>query len=175
MKLLAKVNSTFDGIIGFGAFLACAILIFVMLSVNAEVIMRYFLNRPLIWVMEISEICLLFITFLAAAWVLKVEGHVKMDIVVNRLGPRTQIVINTITSILSIIGVSLVVWYGVGVTWDQFQRGLYAGGSVLQIPNAAILFIIPVGSFLLFLQLLRRTNGYLRGWRRLADSEQEVV
>lgn len=165
MKLLTKSGIIFNRVISAGIILAGVLLVFVMLSVNAEVVMRYFMKTPLVWVVEVSETLLLFITFLGAAWVLKKEGHVKMDIVLNRLKPRAQVVVNVTTSILSIIAVLLFVWYGTQVTWDHYQRGLYQP-TLLQIPNAAVLFIIPLGSLLLLIQLLRRTYGYLGGWRQ---------
>lgn len=111
MKLLTKSGTIFNRIISAAIVLAGVLLVFVMLSVNAEVVMRYFMRTPLVWVVEVSETLLLFITFLGAAWVLKNEGHVKMDIVLNRLKPRAQVVVNVTTSILSIIAVLLFVWY----------------------------------------------------------------
>ena len=79
MKILAKVGTIFDRTIGYLAFVAAIIIILTMLAVSAQIVMRYFLNRPMIWVMEITEISLLFITFLGTAWLLRREGHVKID------------------------------------------------------------------------------------------------
>ena len=164
MRLLAKVSAIFDRTLDLLVFLACILFVFMMLSVDAEVIMRYFLHRPLIWVLEITEICLLYITLLGATWVLKREGHVKMDIVINRLRPRTQSLLGIISSIIVVVVFAVVAWYGAEVTWDHFLRGTYRG-TIMEIPNAYVLVIIPVGSFLLFVQFLRRTYGYLRSWR----------
>jgi len=34
--------------------------------------------------------------------------------------------------------------------------------------------IIPIGSFLLFIQFLRRAYGYFTGWRAIPDKEQRL-
>lgn len=164
MKLLRKVTNIFDGTINLLALLAAVILILVMLVVLYEIAMRYFLNRPTIWVQEYSEFSLLFITFLGTTWLLRREGHVRMDMVLSRLTPRTQIVVNIITSILCAIVFLVVTGYGVEATWEAFIAGARRS-SLLRTPTFTVLFIIPIGSSLLFIQFLRRTYGYLRNWR----------
>ncbi len=166
-----RLATIFDRIIHLLTILAGGILIFMMLAIGVDVVMRYFLNRPIIWVTEIGETSLLFITFLGAAWLLKKEEHVKMDLVLSRLGPRTQVLINIVTSAIGAIIFLVITWYGVKVTWEHFQKGTYQT-SLLEIPNAYVLFIIPVGSILLFIQFLRRSYGYLGSWSAPVDKEQ---
>jgi TRAP-type C4-dicarboxylate transport system permease small subunit len=54
-----------------------------MLIVNVEVLSRS-LGHPTTWVTEISSILILWIPFMIAGWVLRKEGHVKMDLIVER-------------------------------------------------------------------------------------------
>jgi TRAP-type C4-dicarboxylate transport system permease small subunit len=131
-----------------------------MLVVCADVFLRYFFNRPMFWVLESTQFALVFITFLGAAWVLKNDGHVRMDIVINRFSQRTQDRINIVTSILCAVACLVVTWYGVKVWWDYFQINyLYAGSLV--IPAYYLEAVIPIGGFLLFIQFLRKAYGYL--------------
>lgn len=171
MKLLTKVTAIFDRTISLLAFLAAILLILIMLSVSAEVFMRQSLARPIVGVLEITEISLLFITFLGAAWVLKIDKHVKIDLLLNRLNPRAQALLNMITSILCTIGCLIITWYGVRVTWDYFRSGYYFS-TPLETPQFVILCVIPIGSFLLVIQFLRRTYEYLEGWRASPAKEQ---
>jgi len=152
--------------------LAGILLIFITLIIGVSIASRYFLNRPMGWVTEISEYSLLYITFLVAAWVLKKEGHVKMDIVLTRLKPRTQSVTNVITSAISAVVCFILTWYGVRVTWELFQTG-YPTPTILELPKFIIIAAIFIGSFLLFIQFLRRTCSYLGNWRASRDKEQE--
>ncbi len=170
MKLLTKITSVFDRVLVLLAIVAAILIVLIMLAVDVAVVMRYFVGRPLIWVVEVAEHALLFITFLGAAWVLKGEGHVKMDLVVNRLKPRTQAILGIISSIIGIVISWALVWYGVRVSWHEFQRGGYT--PLLEIPTVFIFPIISIGGFLLFIQFARRARGYLRGVRVPLDKEQ---
>ena len=163
MKLV-KVTAIVDRIINFFSVLVVVLLTFMMLSVSFGVVMRYFLKRSPIWVIEVTEYSLLYITFLGAAWLLKKEGHVKMDLVLNMLKPGTQALMNTITSVLCAIVTLIVAWYGAKVSWDHYDTG-YRLSSILRPPSALIVAIIPVGSFMLFLQFLRRTCRHMREFR----------
>ena len=164
MKIIKKVIATVDAIIDLSNVVAIILSFFAMLATCYEVVMRYFLNRPTAWVTEITSYSLLFITFLAAPWLLKEDAHVKVDILLDRLNPRTQAVFNVINSILGAAIFLTLFWYGARVSWNVFTRGYYQY-SVLNIPYVYVISVVPVGSLLLFIQFLRRTYGYLGSWR----------
>ena len=135
-----------------------------MLSVSLEVVMRYFLGRPTVWVLEIAQLGLVYVPFLGAAWLLRREGHVKMDVVLNQLKPRAQSLVNAITSIVGAITCLVIAWFSAQMTWEYFQLD-YTSPTGLRIPTAPILVIVPVGVYLLSIQFLRRSNGYLGMWK----------
>jgi C4-dicarboxylate transporter DctQ subunit len=164
MKLITKAGIIFDRIIDLTMILAAVLLFFVTFSVGAEVFLRYFLGRPTIWVTEVAEYTLLYITFLAVAWVLRREGHVKMDLVLNRFSPKTQSMVNAITSLAGTLVCFILTWFGAKTTWYFFQGG-YPTPTPLRVPKFIIVAIIFFGSFLLFIQFLRRTYGYVESWR----------
>ena len=164
MNLVTKSTAIFDRIIGFLALLAAFVLVFMMLIVGTEVVSRYFLGSPIRWVVEITEYLLLFMTFLATAWVLRKEGHVKVDLVLNLLKPGAQPIVNIITSIICALMWLLLTCYGVKVVVDHIQIG-YHMSTRLAPPAPLIIFIIPIGSFLLSIQFLRRAYGFLESWR----------
>ncbi len=171
MKLLAKAGAVFDRTIGYLAFMAAVLIIFTMLAVGAEIIMRYFLHRPMIWVMEITEIILLFITFLGTAWLLKREGHVTVDILLIRVNQKTRAFLGIVSSIIGIIVCMVLVWYGTRVSIDFIQGGLYEP-TLLELPKGPLLTVIPLGSFLLLIQFLRRTYGNLVNWKVSLNEEE---
>jgi TRAP-type C4-dicarboxylate transport system permease small subunit len=168
MKLLQKSQELFDKIINLLAVLAATIILFVTLAVCADIILRNFLHKPLVWVFETTEYLLLYMTFLGAAWVLKREGHVHVDILINKLSRKAQARFGVITSMIGIIICGAFVVYGSEVTWDYFARGVVSTKSLLGFPYAPVLMIIPIGSFFLLLQFVRRTYGYMRTLRALS-------
>jgi C4-dicarboxylate transporter, DctQ subunit len=160
---MKKLLTIFDRTMDFMAFLAGVILIFIMLSVCGEVILRDFLNAPQMWVTQVTECLLLYITFLGSAWLLREEGHVKVDILLSHLKPRTGALLGIIGSLIGVI-VSLVITIcGSTLTWHYFLKGMYTP-TVMEIPLAAILVIIPFGSLMLLIQFIRRTCRFIAGF-----------
>ena len=170
MKLLNKCITIFDHTLDFFAILAAAFLIYIALGVTTEVVLRKVLGRPIIWMAETAEYSLLWVTFLVAAWVLRSDGHVKMDLLLHNLNPKTQALINTVTSVVSIIICLALTWFSAQVTWGYFQTD-YRINTFVRPPKFLIMLVIPVGSFLLSVQFLRRSYGYFRNWRTSADKK----
>jgi len=160
MNFLVKIGRILDKIMEIFSFLAGLILAFILLSVCLEVFMRYFLNRPLQWVVELTEYALLFITFLGTAWLLKRDGHINVDIFLSLLSSRNRAGLKIFSSLIGIIVSFCLVWYGVAVSWEHFQDGIY-NITLLEFPKAPLLAIIPIGSLILLAQFIRRAYGSL--------------
>ena len=132
-----------------------------MVCVCFDALGRYFFGYNISWVTEITEYSLLYITFLGAAWLLRQERHVTIEIVLSVMNTRSQIILLIITSIFCAFIYKIVFVYGVIVTYDHWSRGIYDPGT-LKFPKAAIIAIIPIGSLMLIIQFLRRAyKAYL--------------
>ncbi|WP_300456050.1 TRAP transporter small permease [Desulfobacula sp.] len=140
--------------------LAGIMLIFIMLSVCLEVVLRNLFNTSLIWITEVTEVLLLYITFLGSAWVLKEGGHVKVDIILSRLSPRKISFLGIFSSIIGIFVCLILTVYGFKLTMASLQNGLYTT-SALEIPMWIILIIIPIGGLMLLIQFMRRTLRFV--------------
>ena len=164
MKLRLKVWSAFDFTLNLFALLAILIIIFVLVTVCLGVFMRYFLNNPLGWVVQTSQYSLVFVTFLSAAWVLKREKHVTMDLLTNWLSPEKKAMFGMITSVIGATVCLVITFYSTLVTLDHFQRKIY-DMQVIEVPLGPLFAVITLGCFTLFIQFLRRVFGYLEQWR----------
>ncbi len=151
--------------------MAAALLVFVAIAISVDVLVRKFLGISFAGLLELTEFSLLWITFLGTAWLLQRDGHVSIDLVISRLNPRPRALVNLITSSTCTILFGVITWYGVKVTWQDFVTG-FLMETVLTPPKWIIETIIPIGSFLLFIQLLRKTYGYLVSWKVLSTREQ---
>lgn len=168
MKPLTKASNVFDHVLNIVFIFTGILLAFSWLSVCFEIVMRYFVHRPQGWVLEITEYSLVWLTFLGAAWLLREDGHVKMDLLINRVSPRTNSLLKIITSSLCVILWLTVMWYSGLVVWYKYVEGDLT--SWLELPEAPFYVVMPIGSFLLFIQFLRRTYGFLGGWRASPQS-----
>lgn len=159
MKLLGRAAATFDHALNILLYAAAGLILVCLVAVCTEVLMRYFLNRPLIWVVEVTEYTILYTTFLAAARLLKEEGHVKIELVVDALKPRAQALLNAITSMLGIVVCLVLVFFGTWSTVVHFREDIPTF-TAMEIPKWPFLMIIPFGSFLLLIQFVRRAYEY---------------
>ena len=135
--------------------------------VGADITLRYLFNKPVGWVKEVSEYTLVGLGFLVAAWILKDDAHVKMDLVLSKLSPRPQTMLNIITSLISTIVVFIITWFTMRVIIDFYRTKLVAP-TVLEPPKWILLTPILVGSFLLGIQFIRRTYGFIGKWKSLS-------
>lgn len=158
MKTLGRA---FDGLVNLSALMAAAILIFIMLSVCAEIILRYFFNSPLIWVIEISEYGLLYITFLGTAWVLRREAHISVDLFIKLFGRTGRNLLRIFCALAGIFVCFIFVRYGVSVVWEYYFSGS-ARPTSLEVPTFLILWVIPYGGMLLLIQFLRDLINHKR-------------
>jgi TRAP-type C4-dicarboxylate transport system permease small subunit len=171
MKLFAKLAVIFDRILDATVVLAGVLLVFAVVSVTVAVASRYLLGYPIGWVIEIDSYILLYICFLVGAWVLREEGHVIIDVLLERLNPRTQSWMNIVTSLVSAGVCFILAWYGAADTWDLLKTN-YFTPTQLEIPKWIINVIIFIGSFFLFIQFLRRAYLYSKG-RKMRHLREE--
>ena len=164
MKIMNRLNLFFDHLINLMAFLGGILLALVILVVTVAVVSRYFFNRPIGWSIEICEYALVCITFLIAAWVLRGEGHVRMDLVLNWLNPKAQAAMNSITSSVSTAVCLCLTLFGIKVSWDLFQND-YFTPTILMLPKFIFIAVMAFGCLVLSIQFMRRTCGYIRVWR----------
>ena len=167
MKLITPLENFFDRILNILMAIACIILSLVTLSVCLEVILRYFFNRPPVWVIELSEYALLYITFLGAAWVLKSNDHVSVDLFFAMMDGRKRTICTLIGFIICLLVSTVFIVYGARVTWDHFSKGIY-NPTILEVPKAAIIMIIPLGGLTLFIESAR---GALHAIRKLKERQ----
>jgi TRAP-type C4-dicarboxylate transport system permease small subunit len=170
MKSLTWLGKIFDQINIAMVVISAILILGLTFVVGADITLRYVFLRPLGWVKEVSEYILVALGFLVAAWILNDDGHVKMDLLLTKVSPRTQIIMNLITSILSIFVVLIVTWFSLRVIID-FYRTKLVTPSVLEPQKWVLLIPIFVGSLLLAIQFIRRTFYFINRWKTLGKEK----
>jgi C4-dicarboxylate transporter, DctQ subunit len=137
------------------------LLMFVTIGTCIDVLLRYVFNRPIGWMLEVTEYAMLYIPFLGAALVLKEDGHIRIDLVITFLSERLRGWLNVATSFVGGMVMGTYTWFGAQVTLDYFRRGVPSLES-LKTPMFLILMIIPIGGFFFSIQFFRQMAGYYR-------------
>ena len=157
------IDAIIDRISDIFAYIAGLLLIYIVIVITVDVVFRYLFNNPLPYTLDISEILLHFITFLTAAWVMKRDGHVKMDLLLSTLRTKHQWFLLGVTSIVAAIISLIICWYGAVVTWDLYSRHIIHG-VMLELPRAPIILIIPISFLFLFFQCVKQSANYFLKW-----------
>ena len=171
MKLRTKVSSIFDRFLDSLVYLAAFLVVFMTVGIITEVVLRKVWLVSIPWMHEATEYGIVWIGFLVGAWLLRENGHISIDILTNRLKPETAALVNTITSVIGVIVFLIITWFSVQVAWGYLQVGARMS-TITRPPRFPLFIIIPIGSFLLFIQFMRRTRGYFQRWRGLPDQRQ---
>jgi C4-dicarboxylate transporter DctQ subunit len=149
----------FDLVIDVGAVIAAALLIATMLATVIKVVFRYGLHLSFVGVDQISGTLLLYVAMLGAAWVLRRDEHVVVDLLLGRLRERERAYLLVASSLVGALICFLIVVFGTMEVITSIQRGIRIPAEV-EMPRAVDTAVIPLGFLLLGLQFLRRAvNG----------------
>ncbi len=129
--------------------------------ITYEVLARYLFNAPTIWAAELSQLLLLWGSFMAMATLLRQRAHIRITLLTARLGDRGRQACEAFTLVF-IAGFSAVAaWHGWFIAYDSFERGR-STGTMLNIPNWWSEMVIPLGFLVLLLQCLAELHRVLR-------------
>ena len=160
------MTAIYDRVLRAFAVIAGLLLVFSMLLVTFDVIGRYFFAAPIPWAFEITEYILLYIPFLGMAWLVRrAEGHVRIDVVLQAFGSRSQARLNFWTALLVAATCFAVAYYGIISTWGHFERGVMTN-KVYQIPKFLLIMVIPAGFALTAIEFIRKARVHYLEWRQ---------
>ena len=142
MKLFETMARIFDLIVDGMAFIAGLFSIAIMVLICYLVIMRYIFSSPPAWILEICEYLLIYITFLSATWLLRKNGHVRVDLFLSWLSEYKQKVMRVFTSVVGGLSCAILTWFSLMVTLDNFSRNILSI-QTLSIPKWILYAIIP--------------------------------
>ncbi len=118
-----------------------------------EVFVRYVLNNPTSWAFDMSYILYGALFFMAGAYTLSRNGHVRGDFIYRMWRPRTQAIVELTLYILFFYpGVLALVYAGWGYGTDAMRIREVSVNSPVGIPVWQLKMLIPFGATLLALQ-----------------------
>lgn len=165
---LQKTKHAFDIALDLLVWISVALLILVVLSVAGEVVARSAFNKPQAWVLEFSEYALLFITCLVAAHLVRAEKNITIDVVTALLKERNRRALAIVQCLVVCVVSFVLLFYGVKVTADLYVRGIY-NPTIVQVPLAYIIFVIPLGGLFIFIQSLISLGSSLKAIKGSRD------
>lgn len=164
----SRLTDAIDSINGFvGEFVAYWAVLAVFVYYY-EVIARYVFNSPTNWAHESMFLMFGMQYLLSGGYALKVDAHVRVDVIYGMLSDRAKVITDIITSISFFIFTIALLWTG----WIFFMDS-WAVWEVSftewQIQYWPVKFAIPLGAALLLLQGLSRLSKDVIALRNLSS------
>jgi TRAP-type transport system small permease protein len=129
----------------------------------AQVVARYLFRSPIAWSEELARFALIWLAFVAAAWVMGEGRHLVVDVVSGRMSRRGRVVLDCVSSAVVLLTCLVLLPAGAGFAWQM-------GGvksSALGIPMSWWYFAPVTG-----LALLALHSG-MRIWMTLHRGEPD--
>ena len=161
-----RIFVAIDSLNRFAAMIASALFVAAGAMLTYEVIARYFFVKPTRWAAELSQMCLIWGSLLAMAWLLHKRDHIQVDAVVRMLRAPVVRFLDTIVMLVIAVFSGVTGWYGYLIFHDSFERGRTTG-SLLDLPIWITELAVPVGFVLLLLQTILEL---IRLYSRTANS-----
>jgi TRAP-type C4-dicarboxylate transport system permease small subunit len=147
-KKTQKILSIHNIIATILGFLTLALMFVIVVDVGG----RFFFNKPLSGGVEVSQILLTWILFMPLAYALVRGAHVRVTILSMHLPSRVKRVLEVIVTIISIGFFGLAIF----ACWKYFWASISVAETMaapIWLPLWAAKFALPLGFFLIFVQL----------------------
>jgi TRAP-type C4-dicarboxylate transport system permease small subunit len=154
LRTLAKAH---DRLTYAGFVVATVLLGVIFIEYCAEVVLRYILNAPTSWGLELISYSQCISVFLVMPLLSKNGGHVAITILVERLPPRSAGILSWILYFLAFLICALGAW----ITWDESFRQFVQDVQLMKvhpIPQWWISIFIGYGFAMSALHFLRHLD-----------------
>lgn len=141
--------------------LVAGVLIFALMGLGVvQIVLRTVFSAPLLGYIDIVELSMVGFAVLAIAFVQRVGGHVRMELLIQKLRGRALWFFETLGCGLAIFVVSILIPY----SYDHFQRAFEFGDSTIDLELATwpAKLVVPVALTLLLIRLFIQLLGYVR-------------
>ena len=152
---LARAAATLAGL---------AILAIVAL-ISFDVFMRYFFDRPQLFVDEVASFLQVLAIFAGLAYTFRVGGHVRVDLLTGRLPGPVRAWLRVMTLALGLVFLGIVIWTTTQSALTAYRYGRVS--AVMLYPLWAPMLLIPAGLALMavaiLVALVRQVRALLNG------------
>ena len=149
------------GFVENGLNLVAGSLIFaLMLFGVAQIVARTLFEAPILGYIDVVEVAMVGFAVLSVAFVQRVGGHVRMELLLGRLAGRPLWLLEAAATAAAAFVVAVLVPY----SWRHFARAFDYGDSTIDVELATwpAKLVVPVALGVLLARLLLQLGGYLR-------------
>ena len=144
--------------------LLAAIAIFLLMVLGvAQIVMRSIFNTPIEGYIDLVELSMASMAFLGAAYCQRLGAHIRMELLVGRLSGRALWGAEIIATVVAMVIVGVLVWYGAGHFWRAYTLGDTTIDAEFPVWPSKLL--VPIAFSIWWLRLLVQMMGSIRLFR----------
>ncbi len=130
-------------------YMAMGVLVLMMLLTVSDVLMRFLFRNPIMGSTELIEVMMALVVFLALAWGAVTREHLKVDLVISRLSPKAQAIVDSFTVSMGLGIVAI-------ITWRSFldSMDVQTSSALLKFPMYPFHWIMSLGFAMLCLAMI---------------------
>lgn len=137
------------------AIVAGLLLVFLVVVIGAEAILRLFDLGSIRGSVQFSEYAIFSLAMLAAPWLLYHDGHLRVTIVLDALNERARKRVLILTDIIGLAASAVALRYALGVLLQSYQRGRFLFDDVV-VREWLLQWQVPLALALLVVEFIRR-------------------
>ncbi len=141
-------------------FLGVLFFIGMFCAVTVQIFYRYILGIPLIWPLELSMFCFIYVIYFGAAMAARKGTHIAFDLIYERFSLKVRAVISILSNILIIL--ILLSLIPSSLLYIKFIGNI--SSSALGVPWGWILLIFPVGIIFIIIHISIKTVLQIKEW-----------
>lgn len=143
------------GRLTYGAFSVGMVWVLVMMVLTSfDVGLRYLFSAPIKGTLELSEIMLALFGMLGMAYAERMNANVRVEILEKALPRKVTLVLNILTTFLSVLIVLVLVWQSWVMGIEEYHYK--TATDTLGIPLYPFYFLLSVSTFILALELFNK-------------------
>ncbi|MBY7144508.1 TRAP transporter small permease [Virgibacillus sp. NKC19-3] len=169
---MKKVIYGFDKLERYTVILAQLAIVVMMIIITVDAVSRYVFSQSIIGVYEFTERYLMIAAiFLSMSYVSKIDGHIKLDLVIDKLPVKIARSFNLIFLLLGAAFVFGIGYQGMVMTYDAWVRNIVSTG-LIPWPVWLSYIWVPIGAYLFTVRLiLQFINSMLNIYSKKEESE----
>lgn len=142
------------------------ILAIMMFLTAADVILRYFFNKPILGSYEISEFMMAALAAVTIGYAAKIDAHVNVDLIYTRLPGGVQHLLSVFTNLICVAFFGLMGWRN--LYQSQVLHKANSVSASLSIPESPFVLILGIGfgvtALVFFLKFLESLAKAINQW-----------
>lgn len=167
--LLKKINKVTDKVAKFIVSLSFGMM---TLLIFLQVIFRYIFKESLSWSEELATYLFIWLTFIGASIATRERTHINVEMLISSIKSEKVKKIFIITAnILSMFFVGVLTWFGFQIA-NQILSLKQVSASMSFLYVGIVYFAVPIGSLMMFLNLLEFNIAILKGDKKVEGGHE---